>query len=219
MSLAVPDAAVLEVESVRWRQVRDAVGVEHDDVIRADDGLCGRGRMVVERAQEGPWFAERRGLAPCPDDDGQRMTSRAADQSVSTVRDGLEGGVAGRAEKVTARVQDRLVDPIEHGRVTLAVACRGANGVTHDAGHGGGVGAGTTDIADHDRPPIVGQREQIVEVTPDQGGFARGPVPHGDIDPCSVAEMKRCSSVIQMFSRASAMRPAAARASATSCKS
>ena len=86
---------------------------------------------------------------------------------------------------------ERVVDPGEHIVVVRTVGRRGADRVPRDRGDRGGVRTGATDVADHDRPTSIIEREDVVEVAAHIGRGARRPVPHGDAGAVDVRQARR----------------------------
>jgi hypothetical protein len=87
------------------------------------------------------------------------------------------------AEQVAVAGVERQVGPVERVCPGGAVHGRGPHRVAGDRGDRGRVRAAPADIADHDRPALVAEREDVVEVPTDDRHRTCRPVADGQADP------------------------------------
>jgi hypothetical protein len=95
----------------------------------------------------------------------------------------LQRAVDGGAEGVGGALQDGPVQISQHADVVIAVPRRAGDGMSDQTGDRSRARPFAADVSDHHGPLVVGDPEQIVEVSADLDAVAAGPVAHGNVQP------------------------------------
>ena len=103
----------------------------------------------------------------------------------------IEEGEHGGAETIGIVAVERLVEELQYvGRFRTPDGGR-PDGVTGEGRHGGGVGAFSHDVAQHDSPAPVPELEHVIEIPTDIETLLAGVVDGGQLNPGNGGQARR----------------------------